>query len=76
MQMEGRKGMAMPVEQRDGAREAQPYSWLAALPASAFCVPEVVVEIVRRTKSCLCGTVVLGTARKPCSKPCTVRTPD
>lgn len=68
MQMEGREGTETLAEQRDGARDAQPGVWVAVVPGSAFCVPETVVETVGRTKRRLCGGVVLGTARVPCSK--------
>lgn len=37
MQMEGREGMEMPVEQRDGAGEVQPYPWLSLLHPRDGC---------------------------------------
>ena len=64
MQMEGREGTETPAEQRDGAREAQPRARAAAVPGSAFCVPETVVETVRRTKRCLRGSVVFRHCQK------------
>lgn len=66
--MEGREGTEMLAEQRDSARDVQPCIWAAAVPGSAFCVPETVVETVGRTKRHLRGGVVLGTGRVPCSK--------
>lgn len=68
MQMEGREGTETLAEQRDGARDVQPCVWAAAVPGSAFCVPETVVETVGRTKRRLRGGMALGTARIPGSK--------
>lgn len=50
MQMEGREGTETPAEQRDGDREAQPWARAAAMPGSAFCVPETVLETVKGRK--------------------------
>lgn len=57
----------MPAEQRDGAGEAQPHAQAAAVPGSAFCIPETVAETVRIAERCLCGSAGTGAARNPCA---------